>query len=334
MVMDPDRVDDVSHRRLLFAKRMYEHGLEHNRSDDPFSKALAIHHFHCAVETVLKAILMHYDIRSEGQFNVGFEVLMNEIDNHFGTDGPRLPLRQQIANLNTVRNLVQHHAYEGVQRAEELEGTALRFLEVAAREYFGLEFGDLSVVSQIANAEVREFLEDAQAYMKAGDYVRSAAASVIALKTATNLVRKPYQRDSFFSPFFVGARLGESGNLAKAVERTVQHVNALQEIIEMVCLGVDYADYIHLCECAPDCYQTLGATDNWQVAHRTDPTYSLADARSAEQFVVAVILDWERRGLLSPAEKAGVPSRSRTWDKFTYASPGEEQEEGEQDTEE
>jgi hypothetical protein len=292
MVMDPDRVDDVSHRRLLFAKRMYEHGLEHNRSDDPFSKALAIHHFHCAVETVLKAILMHYDIRSEGQFNVGFEVLMNEIDNHFGTDGPRLPLRQQIANLNTVRNLVQHHAYEGVQRAEELEGTALRFLEVAAREYFGLEFGDLSVVSQIANAEVREFLEDAQAYMKAGDYVRSAAASVI------------------------------------------QHVNALQEIIEMVCLGVDYADYIHLCECAPDCYQTLGATDNWQVAHRTDPTYSLADARSAEQFVVAVILDWERRGLLSPAEKAGVPSRSRTWDKFTYASPGEEQEEGEQDTEE
>jgi hypothetical protein len=243
-------------------------------------------------------------------------------------------LRQQIANLNTVRNLVQHHAYEGVQRADELADVTLRFLEVAAREYFGVEFGELSVLSQISNAEVREFLEDAEEYMGAADYVRSTAASVIALRTAIRSVKKPYERDRFFSPFFVISRLGDRDTVTNAVERVVRHVNVLQDIIEMVCLGVDYADYIRLRECAPECYQTLDGTGNWHVRYRTDVDYSLADSRFALQFVVGTALDWERRGLLPETQRDGVRPSRRTWGTMTYASFGEGETDEEQETRE
>jgi hypothetical protein len=104
----------ATYRRLLLAKQLYLHGLKHSRNPGALNKMIAIHNFHNAIETTLRAIFLHYEIRAEKQLNIEFESMLNEIDNNeaFKEKGKRLPYRQEMRNLNQIRNLVQHHVHE------------------------------------------------------------------------------------------------------------------------------------------------------------------------------------------------------------------------------
>lgn len=102
----------VIERRLLLAKEFYLNAIELSNGTSDLNQILAVHNFHIAVEIVLKAILIKFDIRTEKTLNVTFEQLVDDIDKAklFRDQGLRLPLRQEIRNLNQHRNLAQHHA--------------------------------------------------------------------------------------------------------------------------------------------------------------------------------------------------------------------------------
>lgn len=126
-------VDRLCTHRLSFAKRMYLHGVEHSSRRDLFSQAVAVHHFHAAVETTLKAILLQHEVRTEKEFNIGFDALLNAVDGHFKPK--RLPWRGEMLKLNDLRNLVQHHAYQPAEAVEEQRLFARKFLEAAFADY-------------------------------------------------------------------------------------------------------------------------------------------------------------------------------------------------------
>jgi hypothetical protein len=98
----------------MLSKQLYEHALDHSRTGAAVDKMIAIHNFHNAIEIVLRATMLEHEIRVERALNIDFEQMLKEIDQFpkFAENGQRLPYRQELRKLNSVRNLVQHHAHE------------------------------------------------------------------------------------------------------------------------------------------------------------------------------------------------------------------------------
>ena len=53
-------------RRLVLAKHTYLHALDRSAKPSPLASMIAVHGFHNAIETVLRAILLHHDVRPGG----------------------------------------------------------------------------------------------------------------------------------------------------------------------------------------------------------------------------------------------------------------------------
>ena len=152
---------NTTFRRLLLAKQLYIHGLEHANKFGALNKMIAVHNLHNALEIVLRSILLHYEIRAEKQLNIEFETMLNEIDGFedFKKKGKKLPYRQELRNLNQLRNLVQHHAYEPESSSmEEWKVFSRRFLEIAFKEYFQVDFNSVSSIDLIDDELLRAIL--------------------------------------------------------------------------------------------------------------------------------------------------------------------------------
>jgi hypothetical protein len=110
MPSDMPDLDPATFRRLLLAKELYFHAAEHSHQAGAINKMIAVHNFHNAAEVTLRGIALLYEIWPERELNVDFETLLNAIDQapKFKSDGKRLPYRQELRKLNSVRNLVLH----------------------------------------------------------------------------------------------------------------------------------------------------------------------------------------------------------------------------------
>lgn len=154
-------MDSLINKRLLLAKEFYLRGVDQSRKKDPLNKMMSVHNYHIAVKIVVKAILLKYEIRSEKEFNIGFESLLNEVDkfSEFKEKGLRLPYRQEVRNLNQFRNLVQHHVMEPDQSSmDDWRIFSYRFLEKVFKDYFEIEFHAVNRISFISDNCLRKYL--------------------------------------------------------------------------------------------------------------------------------------------------------------------------------
>jgi hypothetical protein len=187
--------EDVSFRRLLTAKQMYLHGLEHSNKYGALNKMIAVHNFHNSIEIVLRSIMLHYEIRPERQLNIEFENMLNEIDNFFKDRQLRLPYRQEVRNLNQWRNLVQHHATEPESSTmDEWKVFTKRFLMKVCEEYFDLSFESLSPLELVEDPGLKEILKLSLEKCRELKFAKSLELSKIAFKLASEAIRSflPY----------------------------------------------------------------------------------------------------------------------------------------------
>lgn len=194
----------LSFRRLLLAKQLYEHGLDHSDKAGPLNNMIAVHNFHNAIEIVLRAILLHYEIRGEKQLNIEFETMLNEIDKHgaFKEKGIRLPYRQELRILNQVRSAVQHHGVEPAPSAmEDYRVFTRRFLQEACEVYYEVEFDSLSSLDMVEDADLRELLRLSLLSIEEQKLAKSLALSKIAFEWACVAVWSflPYRSFRTFS---------------------------------------------------------------------------------------------------------------------------------------
>lgn len=95
-------------RRLLLAKQLYLHGLDHSNKAGVLNNMIAVHNLHNAIEIALKAIISHHDIRiDKPPYRINFEDMLQAIDSHpaFKDEEIKLPYRKEVTNLNQYRNL-------------------------------------------------------------------------------------------------------------------------------------------------------------------------------------------------------------------------------------
>lgn len=160
--LDPtDEKSKATLRRLLLAKQVFLHGIGHSEQAGPLNKMIAIHNLHNAIEIVLRAIFLHFEIRAEKELNISFENMLTDIEQHeeFKSRGIKLPYRVEMRNLNQARNLVQHHATEPAQSTlEEAKVFTSRFLIRAYDTFFSCDFDSLTPIDMIQNEKLRELL--------------------------------------------------------------------------------------------------------------------------------------------------------------------------------
>ena len=175
--LDPNsEKSKITIRRLLLAKQMFSHGLEHSLITSPLSKMIAIHNFHNAIEIALRAIFLHFEIRPEKELNIGFENMLGEIDKYpeFKAKGVKLPYRQEMRNLNQVRNLVQHHANEPANSTiEDMKVFSRRFLIKVFANFWGCDFDTLNSLDLISDTNAKKLLSLSSEEMIKRDYKKA-----------------------------------------------------------------------------------------------------------------------------------------------------------------
>ncbi|MGH9822946.1 MAG: hypothetical protein ACREDR_06815 [Blastocatellia bacterium] len=304
----------ATYRRLLLAKRLYLHGLEHSRMVGALNKMIAVHNFHNAIEIVLRAIFLRYEIRAEKQLNIEFETMLSEIDSHptLKDRGQRLPYRQEMRNLNQLRNLVQHHAHEPETSAmEELRVFASRFLIRVFEEYFAVAFDSLSSVSLVNDVRLQEILGRASERMLSSDFISSARLIRIAFEFSSSSIVAFLPNEGVNSAFFATSSFREDRELTSVIETVYRRIRQAELYTALLASGVSLADLKRLNESTPRVDFAADGTPYYQ--GRGDFTED--QCRWALDFVVNTIISWQLLGLDPVISENAI----RAWDKAVSA---------------
>ncbi len=197
-----DEKGKTTFRRLILSKQLYLHGLEHSRQSSVLDKMIAVHNFHNAIEIILRAIILHYEIRPEKGLNLTFEDMIKDIDKHqvFITDGLKLSYRQEISILNKERNMVQHHADEPPSSTmEKWRVFSKSFLVKTFKEYFDISFDNLSAVDFINDGHLCSILRDTEARLDKAEWKDAIIQSKVAFIHASKSIAKYLPHKSSYS---------------------------------------------------------------------------------------------------------------------------------------
>jgi hypothetical protein len=299
----------TSQRRLLLAKLLYLHALGHSKASPAVDKMIAVHNFHNAVEVVLRAILLEHEIRVENHLNLDFEALMNNIDQFelFKAAGQRLPYRTELRKLNSIRNLVQHHAHEPEESTmEEWRVFSHRFLCKAYLEYFGVDFDQMSLRDFIADGRLKQLLVLTDNYLETNRWDDAVCASKLAFHYASSSLEANVRiQDS--SAFFASSRLDRG--LREVVENLYSRIGAAESYAAILASGINAADFARYKRSPIIVGLIFGGGPYFQNMH--GPVQE-SDALWVRDFVTDSILRWQNGGF-----GPGVPERSAAGcDKF------------------
>jgi len=167
-------VDDLTRKKLLYAKQFYLHGEQHARAKNPVDRMIALHHFHIATEIALKAAYLILD-PSVDLMNVSFLGVKEEVKKHFEwLDNFNVFLN----DLNALRNKTQHKAE--VVSPEDIPDYQMKtwnFLSEFFRRAFDVSFEKLDLTDRIEDERLRRVLVWARELIEQDDYQLSVAIS-------------------------------------------------------------------------------------------------------------------------------------------------------------
>lgn len=289
-------------RRLLLAKQFYLHGVEEQRAPDGLNRLIAIHNFHISVEILLKAILLEHGIRSEKTLNIDFEQMLADIDNHppFKAAQTRLPLRQELRNLNQQRNLAQHHVVEPHPSAlDDCRFFVREFLTHCFNAYFGAFFDTISRADLIADDRLRALVRRAQESLISGNIEDSVCASSAAYQYALPALGSILPNEGFNSGFFIESDLRRSGvdlsAISDAIRKTHERIRETELFAATIGSGVSVARLNRFRQSVPHTTLTMAGHPWFDARHEP---YTPDDAAYAVEFVIDAIVKWQSQGLV------------------------------------
>lgn len=277
-------------RRLLLAKQLYLHGLEHSYIKGSLNKMISIHNFHNAIEITLRAIFLQYEIRAEKQLNIEFEVMLKEIDNFdsFKKSGKRLPYRQELRNLNQLRNMVQHHAVEPeTSTMEDWRVFTKRFLIESFKDYFDKSFDNISSLDLIADDNLRKLIEISGKYLANKDIVQCAINAKVAFEYAIQKILNevPHKNKNYhrLSNFNINQSKEINANIYESIKET-------KHFLVMLSIGIELSEYKQIEKLTPKVKLSNNGYPHLTQRNKID---SLEDATWIYHFTTNCITHWQ-----------------------------------------
>jgi hypothetical protein len=307
MNISSDDKGKSTYRRLLLSKEIYLHGLGHSRASSPLDKMIAIHNFHNALEIALRSIFLHHEIRPEKQLNIDFESMLNEIDGYeeFKKNNIKLPYRQELRNLNQIRNMVQHHAVEPESSTlDDWRVFTSRFLVKAYKAYFNVEFDELTSTNFIECKELREILLVGYKLHEKQQYLETLIAAKLAFIYASYSLQKFLPSDGFNSDFFVISSISSelrqldsrvSHKIQDVIRKIYDKISESQHYSAIISSGIAFSDYKRYENLTPSVTLTLGGS--YVVKMGRDFNADFESSSWVLGFVEQSLIKWQLAGV-------------------------------------
>jgi len=295
---------------------------------------VAMHHFHNAVEIVLRAVILENGIRPEAKLrNTNYEAMTTWVFDDADKRGVTLSQREHVTALADRRNAVQHRG--DAIAAEALEDSRIncyRFLREAFGGYFDVEFDLFTPYDVLENRYVRDIFGAADREMRQGNYAESIAAAKLVVELAETALEelRAVPRGERFSYSYgrddlgLGRRLEKLGNQLLEAIKEVDRTSLLallgidaRATMEFLSIGVHVDDYTHVND---DERQYL-------FAKCKSASFGEADARVALNYAFDVALRVEAAGLgprMSRKFPPWDPGRREKWETVLWEPPPED----------
>lgn len=290
-----DEKDQTITRRLILAKHMFLHGAEHITHVGDLNKILAIHHFHNAVEIVLKAVCTHFGIHYDEKTK--FHELIRGIETNEHVKGANLaiPNKAKLVQLNRARNMAQH---DGLPPADTGTNEGRVFAEDTLREicrsYFKLDWDDLSQVDLIGDSGLRDLMQKGRALTLKEEYRKSIKVSYVAFVCASQSISS-YLTQDYTLPLTVHDPYHGLGSLDEKIKFLLETMHALELNMILLHTGIHIRELRRFTDLRP----LLGFTDGGQIYDYSKgprSTPSGEDATWFQSFVTDQIVKWQTQG--------------------------------------
>jgi hypothetical protein len=246
----PQLAPDVM-QRLAFIRDLYSVGMEQSRQPEPLS-TISILSWHDSVELFLHLAAERTNIELKGKERIEFNDYFGRINDRISPR--RLDHQASMRRLNDVRVALKHRGVMTAKVAvEHLRADVTRFFQDNTPLIFNIPFDAVSLVDLVVYEATRLRLKSALEHLENGNTSEAAEQTSIAfaqlLLDHEQLARNRYGGSPFWfiesSPFPSSFRHRtiadpEQDNFN---DQTTRSLGALQDVLRMVTMGVDYRRY-------------------------------------------------------------------------------------------
>lgn len=170
---------------LIKAKHFFSHATVHAQSGNAFDSMISIHSLDNSIEYLLRIIIKHLEIEEKLLKTINTPELMaifSEVDRFlkewtlFDGKGIGLPYENEIRQLRTLRNNVQHGMILPVSELKSFIMYGERFFEKVLKKIFGLTLQEISYSVLIEDSNIKAHLNLAETKIDEGKYLEAVVA--------------------------------------------------------------------------------------------------------------------------------------------------------------
>jgi hypothetical protein len=242
-------------QRLAFVKYLYTVAVEQTKRPEPMCYVSTLT-FHDAIELFLQLSCEHLNVSTKRISFMEYWDLLNPRISQM-SEGQEVTQKESVRRLNDARVALKHHGtWPNRLDVEAHRATATNFFSENTTVIFGLDFSSISLIEIVQNEKVRDDLKQAEEKLEQGNIAAALTQIAVAFRKLIDDYEDK-ERDRFGrSPFFfgesmtflggssvVGSGMGPYGKLYDFVDHTAKSVEALQDALKILSLGIDYRRY-------------------------------------------------------------------------------------------
>jgi hypothetical protein len=258
-------------RRLAFIKYLVKLGIEQSKAASPLN-GISVLSFHDSIELFLQLASEYLDSGNERPRFMGYWKL---ISNGLG-GGKKLGYEEAMRRLNKARVALKHHGtFPATSDVEAFRFTTISFFEESTPLIFGIEYSEISLSDFVEPEISKQYLKEGEKLLSDGQPKEAINKIAIAF-----LYLMKYQEDQMLNEYgtqiYFPRRqyIGDSWwlGLDQVLHRPlaadhefirrfsdfvdgVKHsVEAMEEIVKILALGIDYRKYSKFKHLTPDLY--------------------------------------------------------------------------------
>lgn len=269
-------LDHTTVRRLAFIKYLYQTAVSQSKAPAPLNCASLLT-MHDAVELFLQLASEHLNAGAQQPGFMEYWDLLNR-----KLDPKELDQKESMRRLNKARVALKHNGtFPSDLDIRAFRASTTNFFQGNLPLVFAVAFADVSLIEFVNPESSRRRLKEAEGQIRAGDTL--SALDNIAL-AFTEMIsdyedRKRTEFDS--SPFYFGrsmtfltsfqmglnrsSSLPLERKLVDFVDEVTESIEAMQEAMKMLALGIEYRKYSRFKLLTPDLSGVMGGD---MVCHR------------------------------------------------------------------
>ena len=211
-----------------------------------------------------------------------------------------------MRRLNDARGALKH---QGTLLSdldiESFRATTVNFFQDNTQIVFGIDLNDISLIEFVNPEEPRNRLKKAQVQIDNGEVVEALVNIGTAFKQMIADYEDRKQTRRYGSPFLFGRSMtikkisnmgfdinnqASSRELKKFMDSVAESIEAMQDAIKILALGIDYRKYTKFEMLTPITKRLASGKWVTEIAFKSDNTPTAEDARFCLDFVIEVSL--------------------------------------------